>query len=638
MRKLTMKSPDLTQSNIDRIAEWFPHVITETRDADGNLKRAIDFELLRQELSGDLVEGDGERFQLTWPGKKRAILLANAPTDKTLRPVREESADWENTRHLYIEGDNLDVLKLLQESYLNKVKCIYIDPPYNTGKDFIYRDDFRMSKREYLESSDQLDVEGNRLFLNTESNGRFHSDWLTMMYSRLKIARNLLRDDGVIFISIDDHELEHLRMICNEIFSGNFVAQITLLCNPKGRSQDKYFATNHEYILVYSKSELPKGYFSVSKDEEQIEAEYPEIDEHGRYRLLELRNTHREFGRHNRKNLFYPFYVDPETADVSLEPGEGRVKVEPIWDDGFEGCWTWDRNKARRELHLLTAKRSANGSWKIYRKSYAEGAVKMLKTIFDDRRFYTEKGQAAFSSLFGTKAKLFQAPKSVELIKTLLRTVTKDDDIVLDFFSGSATTAQAVMELNAEDGHRRRYILVQLPEPTREDSDAYRAGFRTIAEIGKERIRRAARKIREETGAGIDGGFRVFRLDSSNIKDVYYTPGEFVQTELPGFVSNIKEDRTGEDLLIQVMLELGLDLSLPMESRRIDGKTVHYVAGNSLMACFEDNVPESVIRKIAQERPLRVVFRDGSFADDAARINVEELFRILSPGTDIRVL
>ena len=638
MRKLTMKSPDLTQSNIDRIAEWFPHVITETRDASGNLKRAIDFELLRQELSGDLVEGERERFQLTWPGKKRAILLANTPIDKTLRPVREASADWDNTRNLYIEGDNLDALKLLQASYLNKVKCIYIDPPYNTGKDFIYRDDFRAAKREYLESSGQLDAEGNRLVPNAESNGRFHSDWLTMMYSRLKLARNLLRDDGVIFISIDDHEVEHLRVICNEIFSGHFVAQITLLCNPKGRSQDKYFATNHEYVLVYAKSELPKGYFAIGKDEEQIEAEYPEVDGHGRYRLLELRNTHREFGRHNRKNLFYPFYVDPETAEVSLEPGEGRVKVEPIWDDGFEGCWTWDRNKARNELHLLTAKRTANGNWKIYRKSYAEGAVKMLKTVFDDKSFYTEKGQAAFSSLFGTKSKLFQSPKSVELIKTLLRTVTKDDDIVLDFFSGSATTAQAVMELNAEDGHRRRYILVQLAEPTGENSEAYRAGFRTIPEIARERIRRAAARIQESVRAGIDRGFRVFRVDSSNMKDVYYTPDRLDRIELRGLAANIKEDRTGEDLLIQVMLELGLDLSLPMETRRIDGKTVHCVAGNSLVACFDDDVPESVIREIAAGKPLRAVFRDGSFADDAARLNVDELFRPLSPGTDIRVL
>jgi len=638
MKKLTMKSVDRTQANIDKIAELFPNVITEVRDEKGNLKRAVDFDLLKQELSDVLVEGEKERYQLTWPGKKQAILNANTPTDKTLRPVKEESVDWDNTKNLYIEGDNLEVMKLLQESYLNKIKCIYIDPPYNTGKDFIYRDNFRQTSNEYLEESGAIDDYGNRLFLNTEANGRFHSDWLTMMYSRLKLARNLLREDGVIFISIDDNELENLRMICNDIFSGNFVSQLVILCNPKGRSQDKYFATNHEYVLVYSKSDLPKGFFSIEKDEDQIEREYPEFDENGRYRLIELRNTHREFGRHNRKNLFYPIYVNPDDLSISLDYKDNYVKVEPIWDDGFEGCWTWDKNKAAKDIHLLVAKRNSNGKWKIFRKSYADGATKMLKTIFTDNSFFTEKGQAAFSLLFNEKAKLFQSPKSVDLIKTLLSTCTKPGDIILDFFSGSATTAHAVMQLNAEDGGNRRYIMVQLPEPTPEDSEAYKAGYKNICEIGKERIRRAAKKIKEETGADIDYGFRVFRVDSSNMKDVYYTPDKLNQKDLLDLVSNIKEDRTSEDLLIQVMLELGLELSLPMETRQIEGKTVHYVDGNALVACFDDNVPESVIRQIAKDQPLRAVFRDSSFADDSARINVEELFKMLSPITDVRVL
>ncbi|QQE74416.1 site-specific DNA-methyltransferase [Brevibacillus composti] len=638
MNKLTMKSVDLTQANIDKIAELFPNVITEARDEQGKIKRAVDFDLLKQELSDFIVEGEKERFQLTWPGKKEAILNANTPIDKTLRPILQDSVDWDNTQNIYIEGDNLEVLKLLQESYLNKIKCIYIDPPYNTGKDFVYKDDFKASSNEYLEDSGQIDVEGNRLFQNTESNGRFHSDWLTMMYSRLKLARNLLREDGVIFISIDDNELDHLRMICDNVFSGNFVAQITTLCNPKGRSQDKYFATNHEYILVYSKSPLPKGYFAIEKDQDQIEDEYPEQDELGRYRTLELRNTHREFGKHNRKNLFYPFYVNPVTSEVSLEYIDGYVTVEPIWDDGFEGCWTWDRTKAANDIHLLVAKQNPNGLWKIYRKSYAEGATKMLKTIFNDKLFYTEKGQAAFSSLFNERAKLFQSPKSVDLIKTILNTVTTSNDIILDFFSGSATTAHAVMELNAEDLKNRKYIMVQIPALTDEDSDAYKAGFKTICEIGKERIRRAAKKIKEETKAEIDYGFRVYRVDSSNMKDVYYTPDKLGQMNLDDLTSNIKEDRTGEDLLIQVMLECGLELSLPMETKEIEGKTVHYVAGNSLIACFDEELPESVIKKIATDQPLRVVFRDSSFRDDSARINVEELFKLLSPSTEIQVL
>jgi adenine-specific DNA-methyltransferase len=641
MKQLSMKSVDLTQKNIKKIAELFPNVITEARDEYGKVTRAIDFDLLKQDLSDVLVEGEKERYQLTWPGKKQAILNANTPIDKTLRPVKEDSVDWDNTQNLYIEGDNLEVLKLLQESYLNKVKCIYIDPPYNTGKDFVYKDDFREPSDKYLEESGQVDAEGNRLFQNTESNGRFHSDWLTMMYARLKIARNLLRDDGVIFISIDDNELVNLRSICDNLFSGNFVAQITTLCNPKGRSQDKYFATNHEYVLIYSKSTLPKGYFSIEKEEVQIETEYPEEDENGRYRLLELRNTHREFGRHNRKNLFYPFYVNPANKKISLDYVEGFIKVEPVWEDGYEGCWTWDKAKATREMHLLVAKQNPSGMWKIYRKSYAEGATKMLKTIFNDKLFYTEKGQLTFSELFNEKAKLFQSPKSVDLIKCLLNTVTRNNDIVLDFFSGSATTAHAVMQLNAEERDKRgkrKFILVQLPEKTDVNSEAYKAGYKNICEIGKERIRRAAKKIKEETGADIDYGFRVFRVDSSNMKDVYYTPDKLKQGDMFDLASNIKEDRTGEDLLIQVMLELGLELSLPMETKQIEGKMVYYVAGDSLIACFDDNVPESVIKHIAAEQPRRVVFRDSSFADDSARINVEEWFKLLSPGTEIQVL
>lgn len=639
MNKLTMKSVDLTRGNIEKIAQLFPGVITEVKDEKGWIKRAVDFELLRQELSGELVDGDKERYQLTWPGKKEAILHANTPIDKTLRPVKRDSVDWDNTQNLYIEGDNLEVLKLLQESYLNKVKCIYIDPPYNTGKDFIYRDDFKQATEEYLEDSGQVDDEGNRLFQNNESNGRFHSDWLTMVYSRLKLARKLLRDDGVIFISIDDNEVHNLKKVCDEVFGfGNFIAQITTLCNPKGRSQDKFFATNHEYILIYSKSNLQKGYFSIEKEEDQINNEYSEEDEDGKYRLLELRNTHREFGKYNRKNLFYAFYVNPKDTDISFDAIEGYVKIEPLWDDGYEGCWTWEKPKAIKDVNLLEARQNNKGQWKIYRKSYANGAEKMLKTIFIDKQFYTEKGQSVFSTLFFKKGKIFPSPKSLDLIKLLLKTITKNDDIILDFFSGSATTAHAVMQLNAEDGGNYKYIMVQLPEKTAENSEAHKAGYSNICEIGKERIRRAAKKIKEETSADIDYGFRVFKVDSSNMNDVYYSPNELELGKIENLESNIKDDRTGEDLLIQVILELGLQLSLPMETRDIMGIKVHCVAGNSLVACFEENITEEVIKEIAKGRPLKVVFRDSSFASDAVRINVEEIFKMHSHSTQIKVI
>ncbi|WP_134686499.1 site-specific DNA-methyltransferase [Brevibacillus migulae] len=640
MNKLSMRSKDLTQENIDKIAVFFPNVITEARDENGKITRAIDFDLLKQELSDVLVEGEKERYQLTWPGKKEAILNANTPIEKTLRPIKNDSVDWDNTQNIYIEGDNLEVLKLLQESYLNKIKCIYIDPPYNTGKDFIYKDDFKEPLEEYLEESGQIDNENNRLFLNTESNGRFHSDWLTMMYSRLKIARNLLKEDGVIFISIDDNEVTNLSKICNEIFGEkNFIANVAVVNNLKGRSDEKYIATAHESLLIYQKGNFET--YGVPLPEEYLE-EYKLEDEKGRYRLQGLRKRGDSSRREDRPQMYYPFYYDSNSDTISLsKTSEECIEILPKLSDGSDGRWRWGKDTAEKNMDLLTARLvSGRNEYDIFQKDYMNDGdnIKTVKpkSFWLGNEFSSDSGTLAFKQLFGRN--IFQNPKPLGLIKYILSQATKNDDIILDFYSGSATSAHAVMQLNAEDGGKRKYMMVQLPEETNANSEANKAGYKTICEIGKERIRRAAKKIKEETGADIDYGFRVYRVDSSNMKDVYYTPDELGQMNLEDLTSNIKEDRTGEDLLIQVMLETGLELSLPMESKQIEGKTIYCVAGNSLIACFDEDVSESLIKKIAEEKPLRVVFRDSAFSDDSARINVEELFKMLSPSTEIQVL
>ena len=652
MEKLTQETVNFTEKNIDRIAALFPSAITETKDVDGKLKRAVNFDQLKQLLSDEVVDGD-ECYEFTWVGKKQSIIEGNRPIRKTLRPSKEESKNWDSTENLYIEGDNLEVLKLLQNSYLNKVKMIYIDPPYNTGNDFVYRDNFKVSKEDYEEELGLFDEEDNRLFKNTETNGRYHSDWCSMMYPRLQLASNLLTDDGVIFISIDDNEVHNLRKICDEVFGEeNFVAQLTVLSNPKGRSQDKFFATNHEYVIIYSKKILEKGAFAVSKSKIQILQDYPEQDNQGYFRLLELRNTHRDFGLHNRKNLYYPIYVNTETLDVSLDMNDKyNYEIYPIWDDGFKGCWTWSKEKSIKENHLLTA-RLVNGKYKIYRKSFGEGATMMLKTILNDKDFFTEKGQLLFNVLFNTKDKIFQSPKSVDLLKILINTMGSGNEIILDFFSGSATTAHAVMQLNAEDGGNRKFIMVQLPEETDPNSEAYKAGYKNICEIGKERIRRAGKKIEEElNGKSKEGelfkdeerrtpdtGFRVLKVDSTNMKDVYYSPSQYNQQMLLDLESNIKEDRADIDLLYGVLLDWGVPLSLPHISEKIDGKDVHFVNDTDLVACFEEHVPEEVIREIARRKPLRVVFRDSSFRNSPDKINVTEIFKTLSPETTIKVI
>ncbi len=624
------RSADILAENTERLKVLFPEAFTEGK---------VDFGVLKQLLGGAVDERE-EKFGLNWHGKRRARQIALTPSTGTLRPCPEDSADWDATQNLMIEGDNLEVLKLLQKSYAGKVKLIYIDPPYNTGKDFIYPDDFQDNLKNYLELTGQV-VGGRKLSSNTEASGRFHTDWLNMMYPRLKLARNLLKEDGVVFISIDEKEYQNLRFICSDVFGEEcFVAALVILCNPKGRSQDKYFATNHEYILVYSKSTLPKGFFAIAKDEGQIQTEYPEEDEGGKYRLLELRNTHREFGKHNRKNLFFPLFVN-EDGEVFREDEGGYNKVLPIWDDGFEGCWTWDRNKVERDIDLLKGQH-VGGKWKIYRKSYANGADRMLKTILVDKSYYTERGQKEFNALFETKAKLFQSPKSPYLLAQLLQTCTSTADLILDFFAGSGTTGHAVMAQNAADGGIRRYVLVQLPEPldpvnkdqkTAADFCDRLSKPRNIAELTKERLRRAGKKIKDEnpmfTG---DLGFRVFKLASSNIR-AWETDREGLPKSLEEAVEHIKAGRSEGDILYELLLKLGLDICVPIEKRNIAGKEVHAIGGGVLLVCLTEAITGEDVEVLAQgivqwhkalspASDTTCVFRDSSFADDVAKTNL----------------
>ncbi|MBU5257068.1 site-specific DNA-methyltransferase [Tissierella praeacuta] len=630
MDKLNMRSKDMTKDNIEKIEILFPNVITEIKDNNGNITKAIDFQLLQQELSCEIVEGDKERYQLTWPGKKEAILMGNTPIDKTLRPVKEDSVEWDSTENLYIEGDNLEVLKLLQESYLNKIKCIYIDPPYNTGNDFIYVDDFTQDIDEYLDESGQKDEEGNRLFKNTDANGRYHSDWLTMMYPRLKLARNLLSEDGVIFISIDDNEVHNLRKICDEIF-GEMNFRNAIIIKRGAKSVQAQFDTwdklgsGYEYVLLYSKNPTYR---------------FPKMEKLLKDSKKGSWNNH--WRGTDRPTMRYEIFgITPDTGqwrwskDRSINAiknyknllKELNLDEKSISQEDIDEWYVKNIKKDEDRIDLLRL--SKNGKPEHY---IPPTNSQLLNDVWFD---IPPNSSAVLKSLFNEK--VFDSPKPMQLIKRILEFGTTQD-IILDFFSGSATTAHAVMQLNAEDGGNRKYIMVQLPEETDEKSEAYKAGYKTIAEIGKERIRRSAKKIKEETNADIDYGFRVFKVDSSNMKDIYYLPNELTQMKLHELEANIKEDRTGLDLLSQVILEAGLPLSLPMETKIISGKEVYFVDENALIACFEKNIDESLIREIAKMKPLKAVFRDNSFKDCPSRINLEEIFKSMSPTTEIKVL
>ena len=647
MNKMKFETPDLTSENIEKIAALFPNCITEMLDEERSTrekkvyKRAINFEMLKQMLSPDVVDGD-EAYEFTWVGKKAAIVEANKPIRKTLRPCVAESKDWDTTENLYIEGDNLEVLKLLQESYLGKVKMIYIDPPYNTGNDFIYADDFKMESEEWKVESGEWSEEGDRLFKNTDTNGRFHSDWCSMIYSRLMLARNLLTDDGVIFISIDDNEVDNLRKICDELFGNtNFIAFLTVIVKTEGRRYGG-FAKTHEQVIVYG-----KNVEQVKLNEIEVEGKkFQFSDENGGFNVQDLRNQNaRAFNSTNRPNLRYPFYVDTEDKDnngfckVYLKKKEGLTEVYPITVNGFDSVWRWGKKeKASEHLSELAARIGTDGIIRIYQKM--RKLTEEPKTVLINKEYISIKGTREIQNILGIG--IFDFPKPLNLIKLFESIATSENSIILDFFSGSATTAHAVMQLNAEDGGHRKFIMVQLPEKCDEKSEAYKAGYKNICEIGKERIRRAGEKILKEQLANnnstlnspnskLDIGFRVLKLDSTNMKDVYYAPCDYDQDFLHQLESNIKDDRTDLDLLFGCLIDWGLPLSLPYKSEQIDGCTVHTYNDGDLIACFDANVPESVVKEIAKRKPLRAVFRDSGFASSPEKINVFEIFKLYMP-------
>ncbi|MBQ7780463.1 MAG: site-specific DNA-methyltransferase [Lachnospiraceae bacterium] len=660
MNRLDMQTRNIADENYAALVKLFPNALTEKiigYDEEGKavIERAIDVDILRQEISCSVVEGRDERYQFTWPDKKRTILLANAPIAKTLRPCRAESVDFDNTENLYIEGDNLEVLKLLQETYLGKIKLIYIDPPYNTGNDFVYEDDFSQSIEDYLANSFQYDIEGNRLVHNPESNGRYHTDWLNMIYPRLKLAKSLLSDDGVIFISIDDNEVDNLKKICDELFGEeNHQATISYVRKTSGKQDSTNFMKSTEFIVIYSKSDLWECRPLIAED--NVTDRYNKADADGRrYRETDLRKTGSGDRREDRPLMWYPFYYNADKEHLVVCEKEnpdyiqkGYKEIWPIKPDGSEGRWRWGYSTAVANLNFLVArimpKYKAEDKYTVYEKDYIDknGDVRTVKehTSWDRKEFNSDNAMQEFKNL-GFSNQLFPFPKSSALIKHIIYLANCEEGIILDFFSGSGTTAQGILRQNAEDGSKRKFIMVQLPEKTEDKSEAKKAGYDTICEIGKERIRRAGAKIKEDYGmvaSDLDVGFRVLKVDTSNMKDVYYSPSQVGQQSLFDMTDNIKEDRTPEDLLFQVMLDLGVLLSSKIEEKIIAGKKVFNVADGFLMACFDNDVTEETVKAVAQEKPYYAVFRDSSMANDSVATNFEQIFATYSPETVRKVL
>ena len=659
MEKLKLHSPDFTQENIAKLADLFPCCITESTDEKGTTKRAIDFDQLRQELSSSIVEGSQERYQLNWPGKREALLTANAPIAKTLRPCRKESVDFDTTQNLFIEGDNLDALKLLQETYLNKVKMIYIDPPYNTGNDFIYEDDFAEDVEEFLKRSNQKDDEGNRLVANPASHGRFHSDWLSMIYSRLRLARNILSNDGVIFVSIDDGECQNLRKICDEIFGeNNFISQLVWEKKKKGAFLSGSATNVKEYVLAYARNITSfKGLIGeIARGEET-------------YPVIKTTNTRGE--RLIKKGIPSKFREIDHVVKAGSRISSGNMEMILLSDLVIKnGVLAEDVRVDSNWIYsqVLIDKYAADRSLYVtqdlyFRRVVTEPREKMLKDLlpmkgdsstgfdfvysddlFADGWGTNEDGFDELHSIFGAQS-IMSFPKPSKLVAKLVLSASRFDPecIVMDFFSGSSTTAHSVLSLNAQDGGNRKFIMVQLPEPCVEKSEALKAGYNTIAEIGKERIRRAGKKIKSDNAgkAGIDKldiGFRVLKIDSSNMSDVYYSPDEVKQGDLLAQVNNIREGRTEEDLLFQVLLDWGVDLSLLITREVIAGKNVFFVDGNALAACFEADIDENFVKLLAAKHPLRAVFFDASFSSDSVKINIEQIFKLISPTTEIKTI
>ena len=628
--KLDLQSPDLVNQNIEKIAALFPNCVTE-----GSNGKTIDFDLLKQELSHAIVEGNKERYRLEWPGKKEAIVTANLPTTKTLRPIREDSVNFDNTENIYIEGDNLEVLKLLQESYLGKIKMIYIDPPYNTGNDFIYKDNFARDTREELLESGQKDEDNNRLVVNPETSGRYHSDWLSMMYPRLKLARNLMTNDGVIFISIDDNEVHNLRKICDEIFGeNNFLSNIIWEKRFTRSNNSKTFATLTEHVLCFRKSDALSEIKEPRNEKADSTYSNPDNDSRGVWTSVS--------------------YVNPATKEQ--RPNLSYELTNPITEEKVShptNAWKYEQTtyaKHQEENKLYWGKDGKNTYPRLKRFLFEmDGGMVPVNFWSRQETGTTDEASKSLELLMG--GKVFDFPKPIGLIKKAIKMGMKEDDFILDFYSGSGTTANSIMQLNAEDGAKRKYILVQLPEITIDKSEAYKAGFKNICEIGKERIRRSAIKIKEEKlqKAKKDGmfadftdnqdyGFRVYRLDESNMQDVYYKPQDYEQSTLDLFADNVKANRTSDDLLAQIMLDWGLPLSLKIETKIISGKQVFKVADNSLYACFDNGIDEEFAKKLASEMPLRVVFKDNAFKDDTAKSNVKQLLKQLSPNTEMKVI
>ncbi len=647
MEHLKQETVSGAQLNIDALYQICPQCFTESKDPKtGEVRRSVDFEKLRLLLGDNVAEGD-ERYDFTWVGKRAALQEAAKPIRKTLRPCPEESVDWENTKNLYIEGDNLEVLKLLQNSYMGKVKMIYIDPPYNTGNDsFVYDDDFSINNDEYEIESGDVNDEGLRFRKNLSSNGRYHSDWCSMIYSRLMISRTLLSDDGVIIISIDDNEQKNLKSICNEVYGeSNCLGIIANINNPKGRSDDKFIATAHEYLFVYAKDSENVLWLGFEPTDEKIIKRYNKTDKNGKkYREIDLRKTGENDLREDRPNLFYYFYYNEKTGDFypsrDYHEIEGYTIIKPLRGDGKEGNWRWGLETAKAQIDQLIPKfmpsRKVMG---IMQKDYLEGrSLVKPTTSWTFKDVNSERGTEEFVNL-GFDKRLFPKPKPIgTILRSIKLSTLPKDSIVMDFFSGSATTAHAVMQLNAEDSGNRKYIMVQWPEETEKDSEAYKAGYKNICEIGKERIRRAGKKILEEQKAKqgdlfsgeqkkLDVGFRVFKCADSNMKDVYYAPAEYSQELLLGLEDNIKEDRNDLDLLFGCMLDWGVTLDLPLRSEKVDGINIHIVNEGDLVACFEKHIPESVIDHIASLLPMRVVLRDSCFDEAKEKMNFFEIFK-----------
>lgn len=615
MDKLKMHSPDLSQDNIAKIRALFPGCVTEARDeATGAVRLAVDFDQLRQELSDHIVDGPQERYRLDWPGKREALALANAPIAKTLRPSREESVEFDTTQNLFIEGDNLEALKLLQENYLGKVKMIYIDPPYNTGNDFVYEDDFAESSAEFLERSNQTDAEGNRLVANTTSNGRFHSDWLSMMYSRLKLSRNLLREDGTIFISIDDNEAHNLKKMCDEVFGAEcFRANIVWRRTVSGAVSGQGFSVSHDHILCYSKtSSAPLARLEI---EDEAGYKNPDGDPRGVYKTQKLERT-LEGARPT-----MTFAIDTPAGPITKTWAVSRAKFDELLQDN-------------RVVF------SSSGT-PYYKQFLSEYGGRLPETIWGNEAGTNQEGSKELSALLGEK-NIFTNPKPTKLIGKALKIAAQDRDaIVLDFFAGSGSTAHAVLRENAEKGLNLRFVCVQINEETPSDSPARAAGYLNIPQISKERIRRAGKKILEgecHPDWNRDVGFRVLKVDTSNMKDVYYRPDELKQSDLLDMVDNVKEGRTAEDLLFQVLVDWGVDLTLPIRRETVQGKTVFFVDDNALVACFDRGITEDLVKELAGHEPLRVVFRDNGFVSDAVKINVTQIFRQLSPSTEVKAI